>query len=247
MISSKRISALTTRNIKEILRDPLSLIFMFGLPVAMLILFYLIFHKLTPQFEMISLAPAMVPFGQSFAVLFTGMLIASDRASSFMTRLFTTETKPSEFIIGYMVSMIPVSLAQTALFLIVAGIIDFSFFSPFMLLGVVMSVFTAIFFISAGLLFGVITNEKAVGGVASGVVTCQSILSGMWFPPEGLSATFLTIMKVLPFKNASLLMQNVLMGDFSFEGVWLPVIIILLYSAAIFAVSVLVYKKKMKG
>ena len=83
--SIKRILTLTNRNIKEILRDPLSLIFTLALPLFMEILFYLIFHNLTEQFEMKYLAPGIVVFSQAFLSLFTGLLIAIDRKSSFLS------------------------------------------------------------------------------------------------------------------------------------------------------------------
>ena len=43
--SLSRIFILTKRNLKETLRDPLSLIFTIGLPLFLEIVFYLIFHK----------------------------------------------------------------------------------------------------------------------------------------------------------------------------------------------------------
>ena len=58
--SFSRIITLSVRNIKETLRDPLSIMFTIMLPLAMEILFYLIFHSLTPQFEMKYLAPGIV-------------------------------------------------------------------------------------------------------------------------------------------------------------------------------------------
>ena len=73
--SLSRIITLTKRNLKEIIRDPLSLIFTIGLPLLMEILFYLIFSKLTSQFEMRYLAPGIVVFSQSFLSLFVGLLI----------------------------------------------------------------------------------------------------------------------------------------------------------------------------
>ena len=77
--SVSRIITLTKRNIKEILRDPLSLIFTIALPLFMEILFYFIFHELTAQFEMKYLAPGIVVFSESFLTLFTGLLISLDR------------------------------------------------------------------------------------------------------------------------------------------------------------------------
>ena len=97
--SLSRIITLTKRDFKEILRDPLSLIFTLGMPLFMEILFYLIFHKLTPQFEMKYLAPGIVVFAQSFIALFVGLLIAIDRSTSFLTRLYVSNAKSHEFIL----------------------------------------------------------------------------------------------------------------------------------------------------
>ena len=47
----KRSLIFASRNIKEILRDPLSLVFLLALPFIMLILFYYLFNGLTSQFE----------------------------------------------------------------------------------------------------------------------------------------------------------------------------------------------------
>ena len=96
------------RNIKEILRDPLSLIFTLAMPLFMEILFYLLFHKLTAQFEMKFLAPGIVVFAQSFIALFVGLLIAVDRSTSFLTRLYVSKTKSFEFIFGYALSIVPI-------------------------------------------------------------------------------------------------------------------------------------------
>ena len=85
--SLSRIVTLTKRNLKEIVRDPLSLIFMIALPLLMEILFYSLFHNATSQFEMKYLAPGIVVFSQAFLSLFAGQLIAIDRSTSFLTRL----------------------------------------------------------------------------------------------------------------------------------------------------------------
>ena len=244
-MSFSRIRALTGRNIKEVVRDPLSLGFLYGLPVVMLVLFYVIFHKLTSQFEMRYLAPAMVGFGQAFITLFSGILIATDRSSSFMFRLYATRTKPTEFICGYSLAMLPSALSQAFIFFAAAVIVDVSFFSVNLLAALAFSVFTGSFYIAAGLLVGSLTTEKTVGGVSSFLVMAQSVLSGMWFPTEGLDGGFMKAMDVLPFKNISRIMQNVCAGNYTFEGVWLPLIIICAYTLAVFVAAIAVFRRKM--
>ena len=246
--SLSRIIILTKRDFKEILRDPLSLIFTIGMPLFLEILFYLIFHKLTPQFEMKYLAPGIVVFAQSFIALFVGLLIAIDRSTSFLTRLYVSKAKSYEFIFAYTLSMIPIIFVQSILFFIVGGIIDHSIFSINMVLAILISLVTSLLFIALGILLGSLCNEKAIGGVSSIVIAGQSVLSGMWFPIDGLSEGMITFMNVLPFRNATMLVQNAMNGiNDAFKDFILPLIIVLLYTLVSFAVAIVIFKRKMKS
>lgn len=245
--SFKRILVLTKRNLLEIIRDPLSLIFTILLPLFMEILFYLIFHNLTSQFEMRYLAPGIVVFSQSFLCLFTGLLISLDRNSSFLTRLYVSKAKSYEFILGYALAVLPIALVQAILFFVVGGIFDPSLFSVSMLLAVLLSLFTSLFYIGCGILFGCVCNEKSIGGVSSIIITGQSVLSGMWFPIDSLGAGMLIVMKALPFRNGILIIQNALNGiNDPFNDFILPMLIVLGYTIVIFVIAILSFKNKMK-
>ena len=227
----KRIKALTIRNVKEIIRDPLSLIFLFLVPIAMLILFYSLFHKLTPQFEMKYLAPSMVAFGHAFIALFAGILIATDRNTTFLTRLYTTKTKSFEFIFGYTLALIPIGLLQSISLFVIAIIIDSSFCCLNLLIALPLTLFTALLFIGFGILIGSFCNEKSVGGIASIVIMAQSILSGMWFPLEGL-------------RSSSLLFQNIILGVS--EDILSSLSILLIYSLLIYGLAIFIFNLKMR-
>ena len=70
----------------------------------------------------------------------------------------------------------------------------------------------------------------------------------MWFPIEGLDSTFINIMEFLPFRNATLLVQNSLNGYSSlFDDLVKPLLIILIYGLIIILISILVFKKQMKN
>ena len=248
MASIKRVFTLTGRNFKEILRDPLSLIFMLALPLFMLVLFYLIFHNLTDQFAMAYLAPGIIVFGQAFLSLFGGLLIALDRSTSFLTRLYVSETRSYEFILGYTLALLPAVLMQTLLFMLVGGILDPTFFSWRMLIGVPAAFIPALLFIAFGQFFGALCSEKAIGGVASIVIAGQSVLSGMWFPLEGLDPTVVKIMDALPFRNASQFMIHVISGYTDlFSDVIKPMLIVLGYTVVIFAAAIVIYRARMKN
>ena len=246
--SINRIRVLAGRNLKEIVRDPLSLIFMVAMPLVMEILFYFIFHTQTAQFEMQYLAPGIVAFSQAFLSLFSGILISQDRNTAFLTRLYVSRARSYEFIFGYAFSLVPIVFVQSLLFFLVGGAIDPSLFSLAMLYGVFLSVITAAFFIGMGIMIGAVCNDKAIGGVASLLITGQSMLSGMWFPPDGLSKGMKITMKCLPFKNAGdLIRYHFAPTDGVFGGFVLPLLITLGYVAAAFVVAILLFRRKMKA
>ena len=78
------------------------------------VLFYLIFHKMTSQFEMKYLAPGIVVFSQSFLTLFVGILLATDRNTSFLTRLYVSKAKSYEFVLAYGLAIVPLVSVQSA-------------------------------------------------------------------------------------------------------------------------------------
>ena len=246
MNSLRRIAILAKRNLCEIVREPLSLVFMLAMPLLMEVLFFYLFHTQTQQFTMAYLAPGIVVFAQAFSALFVGLLLATDRTSTFLTRLYVSKARAYEFIAGYAAALVPVVLVQSVLFFVVGGFIDNSLFGIGMLWGILLSLVTSVLYIGIGILLGSLCNEKAVGGVASIVITGQSILSGMWFPTQGLSPVLLVIMKCLPFKNATLAVQNALLGDFGFAAMGQPVLVVLAYAVAIFALAIVVFHHKMR-
>ena len=82
------------RNTKEVLRDPINLFFGLGFPLVLLVLLSIINTAIPPEannpmFEIENLAPGLSMFGSAFMALFTGMLLAKARTSSFLARLFT--------------------------------------------------------------------------------------------------------------------------------------------------------------
>lgn len=246
--SFMRILTLTGRNLKEIIRDPLSLVFTLGFPLLMEVLFYLIFHKMTSQFEMKYLAPGIVVFSQSFLTLFVGILLATDRNTSFLTRLYVSKAKSYEFVLAYGLAIVPLVAVQSVLFFLVGGIIDRSIFGVGMIFAILLSFVTSLFFIAIGILLGSIFNEKSVGGVSSIVIAGQSMLSGMWFPIGGLGKGILTFMNVLPFRNASMLVQNTVNGiQDLFKDFFLPLIILVAYTIVAFLAAILAFRAKMKS
>lgn len=202
-----RTAAFASRNTKEILRDPLTLIFGLGFPLVLLVLLSAINAGIPKEanntmFTIQNLAPGISVFGLSFLALFSSMLISKDRTTSFVLRLFTSPIKPADFILGYTLPMLPMALVQSAICYAAALFYGLPF-SADLLLATVVNLPIAVVFIALGLLFGALLNEKAVGGVCGALLTNLSAwFSNIWFDASMVGGWFKAVADALPFSHA---------------------------------------------
>ena len=237
--------AFAKRNLKEILRDPINLFFGLGFPILLILLLSAIQANIPVKlFEIQHLAPGISVFGLAFMTLFTATLISKDRATSFLHRLYTTPMTSVDFILGYMLPIIPISMAQSAVCYIVAMILGLDF-TVNIFYSVLFAIPVSLLYISLGLLFGSILTDKQVGGICGALLTNLSAwLSGIWFDLELVGGAFKKIAYALPFVHAVDMQRAVLAGDFSdaIPHLWY----VLGYSIVIFVLAVLLFLRQMK-
>ena len=196
------------RNFKEIIRDPLSIIFSVLLPLFLLFIFKQI-NIPNESYELHNFTPGIVVFGFSFITLFTAMLVSKDRTSSLLIRLGISPMKPIEYILGYMLSIIPLTLIQNVLFFILAIALGLSF-SINIIWAILISIVVAILFIAIGIILGSLFSEKASSGISSIVVQLVCFTSGMYFPRELLGDVFSRICEYLPFESCVTIIKGVM-------------------------------------
>lgn len=237
-----RIINFAKRNFKELIRDPLSLIFEIALPIFLLIIFQQ-FNIPAEAYKLSNFTPGIIIFGFSFITLFTATLIAKDRSSSLLIRLGTSPMKSSEFILGYIMSIIPIVLIQNILFFLVAIILGLEF-SFNIILAILIALFVSILFIALGILIGSMVSEKATGGLGSLVVQLVCFTSGMYFSNEMVGKGFSFICKLLPFESSLNIIKGILINDFSIISVR-NILVFIIYTIVTLIISIIVFKKRM--
>ena len=233
------------RNIKEIIRDPINICFGLGFPLILILMLSAIQANVPVSlFEIEHLSPGITVFGLSFMTLFSATLIAKDRGSSLLQRLYTTPLTPIDFILGYTLPIIPFAVAQSIICYVVAIILGLKM-SANILLAIIFIIPISILFISLGLLFGSILTDKQAGGICGALLTNLSAwLSGTWFDLELVGGTFKKIAYALPFVHAVEMERAVLAGNFAdiFPHIWW----VLGYCAAALIAAVLLFLRQMK-
>ncbi len=234
-----------SRNTKEILRDPLNLFFGLGFPLVLLLLLSAIQANIPVNlFELQHLTPGITVFGLSFMTLFSATIIAKDRGTSFLQRLYTSPLKPTDFILGYTLPMLPIALAQTMICYIVAIALGLrvSVSIVYATIGVLP---VAFLYIALGLLCGSVFTDKQVGGICGALLTNLSAwFSGIWFDLDLVGGIFKKIADCLPFVHSVEMERAILNGNISqaLPHLWW----VLAYGIIIFLGALLLFLKQMK-
>lgn len=233
------------KNTKEILRDPLNLAFGLGFPVVLLLLLSAIQASIPVSlFEIEKLTPGVTVFGLSFMTLFSATVIAKDRGSALLQRLYTTPLSARDFILGYTLPMLPIAAAQSVICYGVALLLGLEL-SLNILYAVFFIIPVSALYIGLGLLCGSVFTDKQVGGICGALLTNLSAwLSGIWFDLDLVGGAFERIAYALPFVHAVKLEQAVLLDRFDqiFPHLWW----VLGYSTAVMAAAVAMFLRQMK-
>lgn len=230
---------------KEILRDPINLGFGLGFPLVLLVLLSALQANIPVSlFEINTLTPGITVFGLSFMTLFSATLVAKDRESALLQRLYTAPLQGVDFILGYMLPILPIALGQTLICYLAAIPLGLTI-RVNLVYAVVGMLPMAVFNIALGLLCGSILGVKQVGGICGALLTNLSAwLSGVWFELDLVGGFFKKLAYALPFVHAVELEKALFSGRFAF--VMTHLIPVVLYSAGAAVAAVLCFLGQMK-
>ena len=240
-----KLRAFAVRTAKEILRDPLNLAFGLGFPLVLLVLLSAIQANIPVNlFEIQRLTPGLTVFGLAFLALFSATLVAKDRDSALLMRLYTTPMTAADFILGYLLPLLPMAAVQMAVCYLAAVPLGLPLSGrTAAALGLTMA--AAVFFIALGLLCGSVLTVKQVGGICGALLTnVTAWLSGIWFDLDLVGGAFRRVAEALPFVHAVRVAQAAIAGDFGAIGPDLGWV--LGYAAVTLGVAVWAFLRQMK-
>ena len=233
------------RNVKEMVRDPLTLGFGLGFPLVLLLLLSAIQANVPVSlFEIEHLTPGITVFGLSFMTLFSATLISKDRSSSLFARLYTTPLSALDFILGYALPILPIAVAQCIICYLAALPLGLDITAG-ILYAILLILPVSLLYIGLGLLCGSVLSDKQVGGICGALLTNLSAwLSGIWFDLELVGGAFKRIAYALPFVHAVDMERAALAGDLAgiFPHLWW----VLGYGILTVAAAVILFLRQMK-
>ena len=251
----RRTIVFAKRNLIEVCRDPLSWIFCIAFPIVMLIIMSIVNSAIPKEgmtlFRIDNLAGGIAIFGQMFVMLFTAIAVAKDRNGAFLTRLYSSPMKSSNFVWGYILPMLLTAVIQVIISLIAAVIVslitDYSLSIGGLLLTVIAVIPSALMFSAIGFLFGALFNEKAAPGICSIIISLGAMLGGIWFDVEGVGGFMYKLGRCLPFLYATKLARSAISLDFGVKSFLIPLGVVAGTALVLTVLASIVFNNKMRA
>ena len=244
------------RNLIELTRDALGYIFCIAFPLVMLAVMSVVNKSIPAEagmttFRIDNLSGGIILFGHTFVMLFTAILLATDRSSSFLMRLFSSPMKSRDYMSGYMIPMVLIALVQSVVTMIASAVIanmtGVELKSLGILVAILISIPSALMFISIGLIAGSLFTEKSAPGICSVIVSVGTFLGGVFFDAEGVGGTIYKICRCLPFIYCTRIERCALTLDFSFDEFGKSLLIVSASAVAAMILAVLIFRTKMRA
>jgi ABC-2 type transport system permease protein len=240
-----RFAYFASRNLKEIIREPVSIILGVLLPVILIVIFSAISKNAPIEvFKSVSIVPGVTIFGFTFITMFLGVLIAKDKGTSFLARLFISPLKAKDYILGYSVSVLPFSIIISVCCLLTGIIIGVpvSLLLLYTFLSFIPYILFSTFF---GIVLGIICSETQVMAIGNIFIIASSLLGGAWIDLNILGHKLLILTRILPFSHATKASRIALSGHP--ESIWPHLLIVIFYAAIFFLLASYLFNKKMKS
>ena len=251
-----RIAAFASRNIKELMREPLSYIFCVAFPIVMLLVMTLVNSSIPEEagmtlFRIDKLSGGILVFGQTFVMLFATLTVSQDRSGSFLVRLYASPMRSMDFIAGYALPMLVISLAQALLTFAVSFIISLitgnTLSVPGMLMAILSAIPSAVMFTALGILFGSLFGEKSAPGLCSVIISLGSFLGCIWFDAESTGGVLLTVCKIFPFFYCTKCVRAATALDLTADGYLLPLAVTAAWAAVLSFLAIFVFGRRMRA
>jgi ABC-2 type transport system permease protein len=197
------------------------------------------------MFSIEKTAPGIATFGAAFFALFSGMLLAKDRTTSFLMRLFASPMTALDYILGYTLPLLGMAVVQAMITFLAAALLGLPL-SVNTLLAILVVLPIAILFVGLGLLCGSFLNDRAVGGICGALLTnIAGWFSGVWIPLDLIGGSFKQIAEILPFYHGVEAAKEAISANFA--GIMPHLAVVLGYAVVFYVLAVLGFRHKMQG
>jgi len=193
------------------------------------------------------IGPGIITFGLLILIPTAARTIVRDKEKGFMARLLTTPTRPLDFILGYSLSSVAITIAQIIIFIFGAWAMGMDIIGN---LGLAFLVFflAGLCSIGIGMIIASLSkSENQAEPLAWLFAMPLAMLSGCWFSIEMMPSYIRTVAYAFPYAHTIDAARGVLIRGVGMEAVGANVLFLVGWAVVIFAIGVILFRRSMRS
>jgi len=193
------------------------------------------------------IGPGIITFGLLILIPTAARMIVRDKEKGFLARLLTTPTPPLDFILGYSLSNVAITIAQIAIFIFGAWLMGMDIVGN---LGLAFLIFflTGLCSVGIGMVIASLSKSENQAEPLAWLFSMPlAMLSGCWFSIEMMPSYLRTIAYAFPYAHTIEAARGVLIRGVGLEAVGTDFLFLVGWAVVIFALGVVLFRRSMRS
>jgi ABC-2 type transport system permease protein len=193
------------------------------------------------------IGPGIIVFGILIIIPTAARTIVSDKEKGMIARLLTTPARPTDFILGYSVSLILIAVAQIVIIMLATWLFGLNMIgNP--LLAFFVFLLTSICCIGIGMVVASLTKtENQAEPLCWLFAMPLAAISGCWFSIEMMPSYLRTVAYAFPFAHTIDAARAILIRGVGLEAIGYDIIFLVGWAVVIFAIGVVLFRRSMRS
>jgi ABC-2 type transport system permease protein len=193
------------------------------------------------------IGPGIITFGLLILIPTSARTIVRDREKGFLARLLTTPTHPVDFISGYSLSNVAITVAQIIIFVFGAWAMGMDIVGN---LGLAFLIFflAGLCSVGIGMVIASLSKSENQAEPLSWLFSMPlAMLSGCWFSIELMPSSIRAVAFAFPYAHTIEAARGVLIRGVGLEAVGTDVLFLVGWAVAIFAIGIILFRRSMRS
>jgi ABC-2 type transport system permease protein len=193
------------------------------------------------------IGPGIITFGLLILIPTSARTIVRDKEKGFLSRLLTTPARPLDFILGYSLSNVAITIAQIIIFVFGAWAMGMDIIGN---LGLAFVIFflTGLCSVGLGMVIASLSRSENQAEPLAWLFSMPlAMLSGCWFSIELMPSYIRMVAFAFPYAHTIEAARGILIRGVGLEAVGTDFLFLVGWAVVIFAIGVILFRRSMRS
>jgi ABC-2 type transport system permease protein len=193
------------------------------------------------------IGPGIIIFGLLILIPTSARTVVRDKEKGFLSRLLTTPTRPVDFILGYSLYMVVITIAQIIIFMVVAWLLGMDIVGNLWLAFLIFFL-TGLCSVGIGMVIASLSKTEQQAEPLCWLISMPlAMLSGCWFSIQMMPSYLRGFANAFPYAHAIDASRGVLIRGVGLEAIGYDFLFLIGWTVVIFIIGIILFRRNMRS